>query len=203
MESIPFSEIIIDWDEILSPQNLSQRYEVTFETLKEFEFKPFTFLDLPKQFLSFAAPPFNFHIEKIEELSFFNLIDYNYLINNYDELTGQISHLNIEEELKRNSMNLCSCDENLIKFFLESFFARRHQPSIILFVKKYASQVFLIDQGYFADLSPFYLDKYGCNDIGYKRSQPLFFNEEKYEKLIDTVLSGDFSYSLIDLSVLE
>lgn len=45
-------------------------------------------------------------------------------------------------------------------------------------------------------LKPFYLDKFGCTDVGYKRNQPLFLNENRYERIIDQILSGDFSNGL-------
>lgn len=37
---------------------------------------------------------------------------------------------------------------------------------------------------------------YGCTDIGYKRNQHLFLNEEWYERVMDEILSGDFSNDL-------
>ena len=51
----------------------------------------------------------------------------------------------------------------------------------------------LIEGPNLAFLDVFYLDKYGCTDIGYKRSQPLFLNEELLDKWFDYVPSGNFA----------
>ena len=191
---------IIDWDEVLSPSNLSERYEYKFANIDdEIEFKPFSFMKLPKQFLHLAKSPFNLPIEKTETLSLFNLIDYNYLIRNYDNASGEIKNVVIDEEINKNKRNLATCEPRFLYDFLHAFYGKRHYPSVVIFTGKFASQVFLVVDDYFASLNPFYVDKYGCNDVGYKRSQPLFLNEERCDRLIDLVLSGDFAYSLNSL----
>ena len=60
---------IIDWDEVLSFMNLSQRYGVKIDQNdEEIEFKPFTFINLPKEFLLFSASPFNSPVELTQTL---------------------------------------------------------------------------------------------------------------------------------------
>lgn len=168
---------------------------------EDFDFVPFSFLNMPKEFLRFGSKPFDMPIHKIEDLLIFDAFDYNYLINNYDQVSGEIVLLDDENEIKKNNRNLMKCDdENLIGNFMSAFYGKKNFPSIILFVGKYASLLFVIDQEYFASFTPFYLDKYGCPDIGYKRAQPLFLNDEKYERFIDTILSGDFANFLLPIS---
>ena len=75
---------IIDWDEILSPTNLAERYNVKFTTVDEgFEFKPFSFISLRQEFLRLNLNPFNLPITCKRDFLLFNILDYNYLINNY------------------------------------------------------------------------------------------------------------------------
>ena len=195
---------IIDWDEVLSCTNLSQRYGVRIDQNdEEIEFKPFTFINLPKEFLRFGASPFNFPVELTQTLSIFSLIDYNFLISHYDDYLGEIVIEYADDEVKKNQRNLVKCLTPYFGSFLKSQYGNRNYPSVVLCIGKYASRVFLVNQSHFSFIDAFYVDKYGCMDIGYKRSQPLFLNEQRYEKCIDMVLSGDFSYILNDLSVLN
>lgn len=156
--------------------------------------KPFTFMNFPKEFLRFSESPFEFPVEKVEDLYLFNISDYNYLIDHYGEIE------NIENEKKKNKKNLIQCDDSFFYDFVRLFYGSRHSPSLIIAIAKYASQIFLIDGNYIAFLDTFYLDKYGCTDISYLRSQLLYFNDERYERTVDLILSGDFAYSLKSLS---
>lgn len=160
---------------------------------EEFEFKSFSFLNLPKEFLRLFMPPFNLPIEKVEKTNLFNMFDYNYLINNYDEISGEIIIDDHEVEKKKNLSNLFSCEIESLRPFLDTFFTPRLSPSIIMFIGKYASKVIIVCDSFIGELPTFYLDKYGCIDVGFKRSQPLFLNEEKFEKCVDMILSGDFA----------
>ena len=64
---------LIDWDEILSLQNLSQKFDVKFNSDKEFEFKPFIFSKMPKEFLRFAQEPYNFPVDQTQKDFTFNV----------------------------------------------------------------------------------------------------------------------------------
>ena len=35
--------------------------------------------------------------------------------------------------------------------------------------------------------------EYGCTDIGSRKRLPLFLNEERFDRVMDQILSGDFS----------
>lgn len=189
------SDDMINWEEVLSLQNLSERYNWNFESINDFQFKPFSFMKFPKQFLRFACEPFKFNIQSTENASLFSIIDYNYLINNYDELSGEIVQ-DENMEMMKNKKNLVNCDSFTYKSVLKSFYGKKFYHSVLIHLASSASQIIIVDQSNSAILDTFYLDKYGCTDIEYERSQPLFFNEEKYKKLIDVVLSGDFAYHL-------
>ncbi|KAK8880615.1 hypothetical protein M9Y10_003297 [Tritrichomonas musculus] len=189
------SDDVVNWDEVLSLENLSKRYKWKFESIDNFEFKPFSFMKFPEQFLHFGKAPFKFDIEFTDKISLFDIFDYNNLINKYDELSGEIVQ-DEEEKMMVNEKNIVSCDNSSLNPLLNSFYGKKFYPSVLMFVSSYASQILLIDQSKVAFLDPFYIDKYGCADIGYQRGQPLFFNEEKYKRFIDTILSGDFAYQL-------
>ena len=192
---------IIDWDEILSPTSLAERYNVKFTTIDDdFEFKPFSFISLPQEFLRLNLEPFNLPITRQRDVLLFNILDYNYLINNYDEISGEILDKDEESIIKKNKKNLVSSENGAISDIFSIFYSKKYYPSVVLFVGKYSSNVVVVDQDYYATFNPFYLDKYGCPDVGFKRSQPLFFNEERYEKFVDKILSGEFTNSLNPIS---
>ena len=259
---------LLDWDDVLSTGNLSQRYNVKFESISEgdeFDFKPFTFANLPKEFLKLARSPYNLPIENFGEISVFNILDYNYMIkyyNDFDDTEDENSDNNnnnnnnnndsdnastndnnntntdnsndndstdndndndntdndndndntdndndndntdndndVGDEVKRYRRSVHVCEDEFLPFFM-TFYGKLHYPSILMFTGIYASQILLVDQSQGASLETFYVDKTGCPDINHLRFQALFLNEERYEKLIDQILSGDFSYNLSPL----
>lgn len=66
-------------------------------------------------------------------------------------------------------------------------------PSFYMFVGQHASRVVVIYERYRIDMIPFYLDMFGSPDIEFSRHRPLMLNEERYERLIDEIISGDFT----------
>ena len=189
------SQDIIDWDEILSSENLSQKFNAPFKYLNdgsEFEFKPFIFAKLPKEFLRFSQEPYNFPVELVGQITIFNLLDYNSMIETYDDLDeGDGNDAGVDY---MNGLRILNADDMISD--LHTLFSKKKYPSVFLFIGKDASKICVIDGRRICSMRPFYLDMYGCTDIGYKRSQPLFLNDERYEKVIDQVLSGDFSSNL-------
>lgn len=76
----------IDWDEILSVSNLSSKFNISISHLNEdFEFKPIVFAKLPKEFIKFGNESFNFPIIETLQVSVYNILDYNNLINTFDD----------------------------------------------------------------------------------------------------------------------
>ena len=188
----------IDWDEILSISNLSKRYEIQLTSLSsnenEFEFKPFVFTKLPQEFLRFALNPYNFPIDQTSKYTLYNLLDYNSLINSYEDDVN----IDEEKELIENQKNLhiLSYDTEELNAHLLFKYSKRVFPSVYLFIGKHASKIIITNMGKIGILKPFYLDKYGCSDFGNKRGEALFLNEFRYERTMDVILSGDFSYFL-------
>ena len=180
----------VEWDEVLSLQNLSTKYEFNFSYLNdEFEFKPFIFSKLPKEFLHFASEPYNFPVELTSNFVIYNLIDYNYLIDNYDDI-------NDDEDVDEKKEKCYMIEEANLQISLALNFAIKHYPSALLFIGKFASRILIINSNYTTSLRPFYFDKFGFPDFGFVRGQPLYLNNERYERFVDEILSGNFSNSL-------
>ena len=189
---------IIDWDDIFSPQNLSTKFNVPVECLKErdgeeFEFKSFVFSKMPKEFIRFAQEPYNFPVEETQVFTTFNMIDYNHLILHYDEEKDECNENDYMTEL------LQSNETNNLPFFLNTNFSKKNFPSVLLCIGVLASKVIVINDGRLVEMRPFYIDRYGCDDIGFRRYQPLFLNEDRYERMMDEILSGDFSNNLMPI----
>ncbi|KAK8888327.1 hypothetical protein M9Y10_039394 [Tritrichomonas musculus] len=184
----------IDWDELLSIESLSAHFNVAFNFIKnDFEFKPFIFAKLPKEFIRFGEAPYNFPVDQTHNLSIFNLLNYNLLIQNYDDFDECIENDlpdKYMDELKINSSNRNEAS------FIRAKYSGKNYPSVLLYIGSKASSLAVFSEGNLIFLRPFYLDRYGCADIGYVRNQPLFLNEDRYDRFMDEVLSGDFSFEL-------
>ncbi|KAK8890666.1 hypothetical protein M9Y10_035450 [Tritrichomonas musculus] len=69
-------------------------------------------------------------------------------------------------------------------------------PMLLMIVGKENSKVIILYQKKFVEVKPFYVDADGEPDVGFKREEMLFFNEENYEEAVDCLLSGDFTLRL-------
>ena len=188
---------LIDWDEILSVSSLSEHFLVKLDGLTnqngvEFEFRPFLFSRMPKEFLYFAIEPYNFNVEATKKITLFNIIDYNYLIKTHDDFGN--ATVEEEEELEKNQRNVIMLQQCNIQTFLTAKYSRCVYPSVLLSIGQFASKVFIVNERDTGEFKPFYLDRFGCEDVGYERGMPLFLNEGRYERVIDEILSGDFSF---------
>lgn len=154
-----------------------------------FEFKPIVFAKLPKDFLEFAEKPFDFPIEKTSILSVYNILDYNYLIKKFDDFASddEMNHKNEDDDLK-SKLEMFNNPNIFTKY------ASKNYPTVLLLVGNDASGVIVVDKINVILLKPFYVDKFGCPDIGFRRGRPLTLNEEKYGRTMDMILSGDFSF---------
>ena len=155
---------------------------------EDFELKPFVPSVLPKEFLHFALEPFNFPVELTQKFTVYNLIDYNFLIDNYDDFS-------VKCDVKKEEKSL-TFDSKSLKLSLIVNYNLKHYPSALLLIGKYASRILFITDCFTTSLKPFYLDRYGSPDFEFSRGEPLYLNEERYERFIDDVLSGNFSNSI-------
>ncbi|OHT13519.1 hypothetical protein TRFO_16279 [Tritrichomonas foetus] len=156
------SQNYVDWDDILSNENLCNRYNLEYNN-EEYELPVFRLMkNLPNEFLHFYWPPFNIPMDLTDKLILLDLITGKW--NQVDDL--------------HDIMNEKASDGSFM---------------LAMFTCRFASMIMLISSHAMGILPPFYLDKYGNPDHGYDRGQPLFFNDEKYEKLNDMILSGEFT----------
>ncbi|KAK8840486.1 hypothetical protein M9Y10_030691 [Tritrichomonas musculus] len=203
---------IIDWDDILEISNLSKRYNVKFTSIdiengEYFELMPFTFMELPKEFIKLAGSPYNVPLQFSKQISFINLLDYNYHINhfnNFEEVHSNNENNNNENtsEIERFKKLVISCDETAL-YILLSIYAKRVYPSTIMYTGLHNPMTIIIDSKYAGSLLPFYVDKFGFPELNYNRNIPLFLNENNYEMFVDKILSGDFSYDLHTLNIIQ
>lgn len=182
---------LVDWDDRLSCDSLSHLYGVRLAG--EFAFRPFVFSPMPAEFLRFGSEPYNFPVDQTHQLVLFNVLDYNRMIAEYDDI-GEGGDL-CEPPVDYFN-ELVSGDEDKMKRLIVSNFSRRPYPSVVMFIGSSASKVAVVDGKRMKYLRPFYLDRYGCTDIGYQRMQPLFLSEERYERVMDQILAGEFSSGL-------
>lgn len=123
-------------------------------------------------------------------MSFFNILEYNYLIKYYDDFGD--SKITNESEEKKNKWALRKIKKGY-STFLKSYYAKRLFPSVLLIFLSCSSKIMVIDQFHSASFEPFYTDKYGFSDSLSEGRMPLYLNEKKYMEFIDLVLSGDFA----------
>ena len=192
LEETPF----IDWDELLSSEFISEKFNVDLSSIEGFEFPPFRFTDLPKDFLRFGAPPFCFPVDKTHECSMFNILDYNYMIKNYSDIDADKKNVSDDDLLAKNQNQLVRLNGEDLNTFLHVHFSSLNYPSILLFIGGMSTMVIVVDGRRVVGMRPFYVDKYGSADVGFNRNQQVFLNDERYERVIDEILSGDFSNKL-------
>ena len=155
-------------------------------------------MNFPKDFLEFSQKPFNYPIQDQSNFSFINYLDYNYLINYYDDFGENNSSNNNDEELHFKRIFVDAKDEITFESYLDSY-TYKVCPSFIMFMQNASPLMIMIDQNYVGYLEPLYFDKYGCNQLNYDRHLPIYFNENRCEILIDKILSGDFSNDLFSV----
>ena len=118
----------------------------------------------------------------------FNILDYNKMILNYSDFDENDDSLMCNDYL--NNLRIIQSNVNST---IQKMFSNKNYPSVLLFITGYASSIYVVDQGKYKIMKPFYLDKFGCIDIGFARKQALFLNEERYERVMDEILSGEFT----------
>ena len=192
----PNEQNMIDWDVILDPSNLSCRYDVKFD--EDFNFKTFSFMKLPNEFLKFSQKPFNYQIQFASEKSFINLLDYNYMIKHFDDFDDTDNNNEDDDVLQCKRIHIEYTKNDHFTFYLFNYYFCVY-PTILMFMKNASPMILIIDQGFVSKSMPLYVDKYGCEQLNYERNLPIFLNDNNYESLIDKILSGDFSYDLLPM----
>lgn len=189
---------LVDWNVILSVKNLSTIYQFNFKTLKEneeFNFKPFLFKQLPDEFLKLSQMPYKLPLNSTSSMKVFDILDFNDLIINYDDLSENYNEIDAKKENQRVIDNAEKFMSNYF-YSLELLFGNRNYPTVVLQIGDLASDVLVFCQNRYSFLNSFYLDQNGLPDVGFIRHQPLFLNHDDYIKFTDSILSGEFTCSL-------
>lgn len=169
----------IDWDELLSFENLCQIYGIKpreEEQNDEIELQPFQFIDMPKSFLSFMKPPYSL-----------NLADESVEIG-ICLLTGQILDLS-----KYPSGNWMHVKDHRQSALADTF------DIILQLTGSNAGSIVLNSQLMQKNISlkGFYVDSFGDEDAGMKRGSFLSLSNEKMENTIESILSADWTDILV------
>ena len=117
------------------------------------------------------------------------MLNYNKMIGYYDDLSEDETSIDFS-----NDLIVTEIDNE--KSLLHASFQRKNYPSVLLYIGYKASKVIVMDGKRIKILMPFYLDKFDCANVGYERNRPLFLKEDRYLRVIDQIISGDFSNCL-------
>ena len=143
---------LIDWDEILTAKNLSKRYKMKFISIdvekdEEFELKLFSFMNFPKDFLEFSQEPFNYPIKNQSGFSFINYLDYNYLINHYDDLGENNTSSKNDEILHFKRIFVDAKDDATFECYCGTY-TYRVCSSFLMFMQDMSPIMLIIDRNY-------------------------------------------------------
>lgn len=187
-----------NWSEILSFKSLYQKYNINSDYLNDetIKIKPFKITSLPKEFLHFAKGPYNFPIDDTSRQMYYNVLDYNSLIENYDDLEETENEDNIEkrEMIEKQKLIVFS---NEIEGNFELY--RKNYPVVSIPLTHNSSQ-FQMFHGSFTFTKPFvYLDENNCTDCNFERKSPLFLKQDILDIIINHLLSIDsFNFRIND-----
>lgn len=186
-------EISCKWDDILSFSSMYLKYNVKFDFtyIKDdelFKIKPFRITNLPKEFIQFANKPFNYPIDDLSKSTYYNLLDYNLLIDYYDDLEendGNEDNKKLEMIEKRKYMEF----NDDIEF--EFAFQRKNYPVFSLSLTVDSSKMQKHHNDLITNYSTFYLDEHKLSNINFLTSSPLFLKQNILDMIINNILSID------------
>ena len=161
----------VDWDDCLAFKSLSLRFLGSFDGKEEIDLPVFCFMNLPKQFLDFAKPPYNYNIQNSSAEIALCL------------LTGKL----VSMERKGSSFN------DLAEHLQEN--CHSNATLLLLISGKKASALCLAGKQFnsIRTLPGIYVDKYGDEDIGFERGELLYLNVERLERYTDMLISGEWT----------
>ncbi|OHS97392.1 hypothetical protein TRFO_36398 [Tritrichomonas foetus] len=182
-------ETFIDWDEILSFENLTERYEINIFDLKNYnknnenrpinfdeELPIFTTIPLADKFVGLYQEPYNYDIFDSSAAKFVDLF------------TGDIVEFTKDES--QQTTKLPHFNKHAQKY---------HGGTVVLFsiTGPNASQVVLkCEDLHSLTIDPgFYVDQFGDTDQGLKRGAMISLSKDKLENLIEKVLSNEIIVS--------
>lgn len=164
----------IDWAEILSFENLANRYDIyNFDSSLELPlFEP---IPLAERFVSLYHPPYNLDIFDISSSRF------------VDILTGRIVFFSRDENEIHDKPEIPHVNRYTQKYYLGGVamfigLTGSNTSDIIISCPRIKS-IFNLDG--------FYVDQFGDTDRGFKRGAILSLSKDRLENALDKLLSGD------------
>lgn len=175
------------WDDVLSFSFLTGKYNIEIKDLNNdkneiINVKPFKITNLPKEFLKFAVKPFNYPIDDISKPVYYKILDFNLMIDFYDELEEDIHENDIEKQ-----------KIIIFKNEIEKDFACHHKnyPSILLALTQNSSQLQTFYDGIIFTHPNIYYDANNFQDVNFEKKKPLFLNQNILDAIVDRILSID------------
>ncbi|KAH0792867.1 Zinc finger in N-recognin family protein [Histomonas meleagridis] len=154
----------IDWDEILSNENLCHEYEFEFNG-EEYTFEPYKLINLPKNFFMLGKEPYN----ALNEIK--NSQTQYYICLHNGKIIKENERLKALEENDYDPVPLMALN------------IKHTEPSFVFENR---------GRGMFYTQEPFYLDFLGNPDVGLNNMHLLYLSEEGYEHFVDRYLSADY-----------
>lgn len=166
----------IDWDEVLSFENLIQRFEIEYNDNETIELPLFETIPLAERFVGLYQPPYNLNIFDTSLSTFVDL------------LTGDVvvyakSYSSVKDKTKLP--------------FIDDYVLSRYNGGIVMFMGltgPNASDVIISCNSinHLFNIDGFYVDQFGDIDRGFKRGAILSLSKDRLENALDNVLSGEF-----------
>lgn len=170
------SDGFIDWDEILSFENLLERFEIDKDkNLKMIELPLFETIPLADRFVGLYQPPYNMDIFDTSISKFIDLLTGSVVVfaKNYDTI--------------KDKTDLPYINDYVLSYYkggLAMFLALTGpNASDIIISCSAINRLFNLDG--------FYVDQFGDIDRGFKRGAILQISKDRLENTLDKLLSGD------------
>lgn len=160
----------IDWDQHLLFSSLCQRYKLNPQL--DMDLPVYSFIDLPEKFLSLLLPPFKINILDLTTETAMCL------------LTGEIVRVN-----ENGDRSIITWLDHLLHY------CGGGTSAFLMLTGKQATSVFIGSYEFKAKYKAkeIYLDDYGDDDIGFERGEILTLSRDRFDRLNETLLSGDWS----------
>ncbi|OHT06708.1 hypothetical protein TRFO_25169 [Tritrichomonas foetus] len=171
------NEDFIDWDYILSAEFLSKHYGIK---LQETDLPMFSLIDLPKAYLDFIGPPYNFDFILANDKGLLTMC----------LLTGEIVEMPKHVSgSKGKYMQIADILKNTFDSAFSVFLVMNGNDATKVLICDMEFNVIIQADGV-------YVDTFGDVDYGMKRGKLLYLNEVKIEEVINKLLSGSWTNTL-------
>jgi hypothetical protein len=164
-----------DWDISLSWEALVEHFGITHGT-RPGNLPKFSFCKLPEDFLTFARPPYSVDFTKTRELCI-------------SLLTGEVIDMSSKAEAESGVVGLAKFQERFGHSYAPMLWVNRRNANSTFYWSMEWRKVY--------PAKPFYVDRFGDPDIGFRRGGLLKFSHDCMEREVD----GFLSHAWVDVVV--